>query len=221
MSVIEPQVFEFLLQLRENNNRAWFNKHKPLYEKARDNVAEFTAALITEMNKIDNLEPLPVHRSMFRIYRDLRFSKDKTPFKTFFGGRLRRATSRLRGGYYFHLEPGNSFLSAGFLNPDTKDLKRIREAIAAEPDRIRAILNEKDFADIWGNTFVGEAVLTAPRGFDDNHPAIDLIRFKQFRLVHRIPDETILSDELIFHTVKAYLMLRPFLDFMSEALTDD
>lgn len=219
MSVIQPYVFEFLHDLKNNNNRDWFNSHKERYQTAYDNVAEFTAALIGEMSKTDYLEPLPLHRSMYRIYRDLRFSKDKTPYKVYFGGRLRRAARFRRGGYYFHIEPGNTFLSAGFLNPEREDLKRIRTAFASAPGQIRDIMQQPDFRDTWGTSFYGEALKTAPRGFDPEHPAIDLIRMKQFRLIHRVPDEVVLSEDFLFETIKAYLILRPFLDYMSEVLT--
>lgn len=218
MSVIDPSTLKFLTDLKANNNREWFTENKERYTEAHENMLEFMAALIGEMNKIDNIEANSVRRSLFRIYRDVRFSKNKTPYKTFFGGRMRRATPMLRGGYYIHIEPGNTFLTGGFRNPSPADLKLIRTELAHDANPLRIIMEEPEFKKTWGN-FVGESVKTAPRGFDADHPDIDLIRFKQFHLAHAIPDDIVLSENFIFEIVKSFLTIRPFFEYMSEILT--
>lgn len=219
MSIIKPLTLEFLSDLRDNNNREWFNSNKSRYEEAHANMVDFMESLITEMNKIDNIEPISPRRSLYRIYRDLRFSKDKTPYKTFFSGRMQRATEWLRGGYYFRIQPGGSFLTGGFLNPNKDDLKLIRDELSYNADPLREIMDNKEFKRTWALT--GKALKTAPRGYDVNHPNIDLLRMKQFRLVHPISDEIVLSDNLLFEIVKAFIIIRPFFDYMSEVLTQN
>lgn len=219
MNQINKSTFKFLLDLKKNNNREWFEKNKESrYKLAHEDMIQFMDGVITEMSKVDNIEPMSGKKSLFRIYRDVRFSKNKSPYKPFFGGRMRRATNWLRGGYYIHIEPENSFIAGGFFNPNSEDLKLIREDIAHDAKPLREILSDVDFSKIWG-TFEGDAVKTSPRGFDSDHPDIDLIRFKQFHLSHHFSDEEVLSEDFIFEIVKSFLVIRPYFDYMSELLT--
>ncbi|MEO9887587.1 MAG: DUF2461 domain-containing protein [Balneola sp.] len=219
MSQIQQSTFDFLNQLKVNNNREWFEKNKESrYKSAHENMIEFMDALISEMKKVDNIETISGKKSLFRIYRDVRFAKDKSPYKPYFGARMSRATKWLRGGHYIHIEPGNCFIAGGFFSPNSADLKLIREDIAHDSKPLREILSDSDFKKIWGD-FEGEAVKTAPRGFDKDHPDIDLIRFKQFHVSHHFSDEEALSEDFIFETVKSFLVIRPYFDYMSEVLT--
>ncbi len=218
MSKIEKNTFDFLAALKANNNREWFTANKEVYAKAHENMIAFMDSLIAEMKKIDNIENESGKKSLFRIYRDVRFSKDKSPYKTHFAGRLKRATQWLRGGHYIHIEPGNSFIAGGFFNPNPADLNLIRDELAHDAKTLRSILDDNDFKNTWGS-FEGEAVKTAPKGFDKDHPDIDLIRFKQFHLSHSFSDKEVLSEDFIFEIVKSFLVIRPFFDYMSELLT--
>lgn len=219
MSTIQQSTFDFLNQLKVNNNREWFDKNKESrYKPAHENMIEFMDALITEMKKVDNIETISGKKALFRIYRDVRFSKDKSPYKPFFGARMSRATKWLRGGHYIHIEPGNSFIAGGFFNPNSADLKLIREDIAHDAEPLREILGDTDFRKVWG-TFEGDAVKTAPRGFNKDDPNIDLIRFKQFHLSHHFEDKEVLKEDFIFEIVKSFLVIRPYFNYMSEVLT--
>lgn len=219
MSQINKSTFKFLSDLKKNNNREWFDKNKETrYKPAHEDMIGFMDSVITEMKKVDNIESMSGKKALFRIYRDVRFSKDKSPYKPFFGARMRRATSWLRGGYYIHIEPGNSFIAGGFFNPNSEDLKLIREDIAHDAKPLREILSDEDFSQVWG-TFEGDAVKTSPRGFDSDHPDIDLIRFKQFHVTHHFSDEEVLADDFIFEVVKSFLVIRPYFNYMSELLT--
>jgi uncharacterized protein (TIGR02453 family) len=131
---------------------------------------------------------------------------------------MARATKWLRGGHYIHIEPGNCFIAAGFFNPNSADLKLIREDIAHDSKPLKKILSDPDFKKVWG-AFEGDSVKTAPRGFDKDHPDIDLIRFKQFHLSHKFSDEEVLSEDFVFEVVKSFLVIRPYFDYMSEVLT--
>lgn len=217
---INKATFEFLNQLQENNNRPWFNENKGLYETAHQNVIAFVEELINEMSKVDQLVPRSPKQSLHRIYRDTRFSKDKTPYKGHFGGGLKRDTKWLRGGYYFHLEPGNTFVAGGFWGPNPTDLMRIRKELASDASPLRKIMAEKNFKKSFG-TLQGNRVKTAPRGFDKDHPDNDLIAMKQFYVQRTFTDKQALSPKLVSLMVTTFQHMRPYFDYMSEVLTTD
>ena len=179
MSTISKANFNFLKQLKKNNDRDWFNTHKDEYLIQHQNTIDFADALLLEMNKHDNIETPTGKKSLFRIYRDVRFSKDKSPYKTHWAGGFKRSTKQLRGGYYFHIEQGNTMVGGGFWSPNKDDLQRIREDIASDDTGLRKILTSKSFKDTFG-TLDGEQLKTCPKGFNKEHPAIDLLRYKQF-----------------------------------------
>lgn len=212
--------FDFLKQLKKNNNREWFADHKDRYLAELAQLEAFADALLIEMNKHDVLETETGKKSLFRIYRDTRFAKDKTPYKTHWAGSFKRATKKRRGGYYFHIEPGNSFVAGGFWGPEPKDLKRIREEIAYDDKALRKILKSKSFTDTFG-TLDGEQVQNAPKGFSTDHPAIDLLRFKQYILMRKFTDKEVLSDDFLKQVNDTFKKMRPFLDYMTEVLTTD
>ena len=217
---IPQSSLDFLLQLKENNNKPWFDLHKPEYLTELNHIESFAEALLQELSKTDVLETRSGKKSVYRIYRDIRFSKDKTPFKTFWGGSFTRATSARRGGYYFHLEKGNSFFAGGFWGPNAADLKRIRSEFAHDPETFREILNSKSFVSTFG-TLQGEQLKTAPKGFDVNHEAIDLLRFKQFLIIKRFTDDEVLSPLFLENSLETLKNMRPFFDYMSEVLSTD
>jgi uncharacterized protein (TIGR02453 family) len=214
------QVFRFLYNLKANNNREWFGKNKKIYQESLENMVSFANELISEMNQFDNIETKSGKLSLFRIYRDTRFSNDKTPYKTHWAGHLRRATKQLRGGYYYHLQPGGSFIAGGFFGPNGPDLKHIRSHIAQDDDELRSVLNSHEIYDYFGS-LQGEKLITAPRGYKEDHPAIDLLRYKQFILKHNFTDQEVLSDDFLFKLVEGFRKMRTFFDYMSEILTTD
>ena len=221
MSVtISKTTLQFLKDLAKNNNRPWFNDNKERYIAAHENMIEFAEALIDEMSHHDNLVPMTGKKSLFRIYRDIRFSKDKSPYKINFAGGLKRATKWLRGGYYYHIEPGNSFVGGGFWGPNPADLKRIRDEIAADDKPLRKIIADPTFKKTFGS-LKGDTVKTAPKGFSKDHPAIDLIRHKQFLVSRAFTDKEVTSPNFVHELVQAFRNMRPFFDYMSDVLTTD
>jgi len=218
--LIPKSSLDFLLQLKENNNKPWFDANKTTYLKELNHIETFADALLHELSKTDVLETASGKKSVYRIYRDIRFSKDKTPFKTFWGGSYTRATAARRGGYYFHLEKGNSFFAGGFWGPNAADLKRIRNEFDHDAESFRKILNSKSFTSTFG-TLQGEQLKTAPKGFDVNHEAIDLLRYKQFLIMKRFTDEEVLSPLFLDQALDTCKKMRPFFDYMSEVLTTD
>ncbi len=214
------EVFDFLNALKSNNNRDWFMNHKPDYEQAHETMISFAESLIIEMNKHDQIKPTTGKKSLFRIYRDVRFSKDKTPYKTSWNGRLARDTDKLRGGYYYHLEPGNTFIAGGFWGPNAQDLLHIRKQIQQDSAPLRNVLKEKKFRDYFGK-LEGEVVKTAPKGFSKDDPDIDLLKHKSFVLTHYFIDEEAYQKDFVKKISAGFQNMRPFLNYMSEILTTD
>ena len=211
---------DFLKDLKENNNRDWFNDRKVIFQQEQQYIEAFADALLLEMNKHDVIETPTGKHALHRIYRDTRFSKDKTPYKTNWSGGFKRATKFRRGSYYFHIEPGNSFVSGGFWAPNTPDLKRIREEISYDSAAFRKILNAPAFKKTFGS-LQGEQLKTTPKGFDPNDEAIDLLRFKQFRVARHFSDQEVLSKDFLYQVNDTFKQMRPFLDYMSTTLTTD
>jgi uncharacterized protein (TIGR02453 family) len=211
---------EFLKSLKLNNNRDWFNTNKDKFLEQQAYIDFFAEGVLAELNVHDLIETPSGKKSLHRIYRDTRFSKDKTPYKTNWSGNFTRATKQRRGGYYFHIEPGNSFIAGGFWQPGTQDLKLVREDISFDATPLRTILASKPFLTTFG-ALHGEQLKTAPKGFDINNEAIDLLRYKQFLLIKRFTDEEVLSSSFFKEAGKAYENMRPFFDYMSAVLTTD
>ncbi len=213
---IRPETFQFLKAISRNNNREWFQENKPVYEAALNNVKDFVKALEAGLNETDVIEK----SKTFRIYRDVRFSKDKAPYKEYFGSSFVRATAARRGGYYLHLEPGNTFVGGGFWAPNPADLKRIRDEFVMDDKTIRQITADKNFKKYFGS-LQGDAVKTAPKGYDKDHPAIDLIRLKQLTVMRQFSDEEALSKNFQKEVLKTFAAMRPLFDYLSEVLTTD
>ncbi len=217
---ILPSNLEFLKLLKKNNNREWFAIHKERFLLEQQQMVDFADALLFEMNKHDVLETSSGKKSLFRIYRDTRFSNNKTPYKINWGGGFQRATKKRRGGYYFHIEPGNSFAGGGFWRPEPKDLKRVRDEFAHDASPIRKILKSKSFIETFGS-LQGEQIKTSPKGFNSDNAAIDLIRHKQFLLMRKFTDKEVTSDNFLKQVSDTFKKMRPFFDYMTEVLTTD
>ena len=213
--------FKFINDLKANNDRNWFVANKPAYLREHSQVAAFADGMLHELNQHDVIETPAGAKSLYRIYRDVRFSKDKTPFSTYWGGRFKRAGKQRRGGYYYHFEPGDkSFVMAGFWGPDTQDIKLVRDDIAFDPAPLRAILNNEIFVSTFG-ALQGEQLKTHPKGYDSSHEAVDLLRFKQYLVMRRFTDKEVLGDDFLNLANQAFKNTRPFLDYMSEVLMTD
>ncbi len=214
------KTLEFLSNLDKNNNREWFQSNKDQYTSSQEEMIVFAERLISEMNKNDVIQTISGKKSLFRIYRDVRFGKDKTPYKTNWGGFMKRATAERRGGYYYQVDPKGSFIMGGFFGPNAQDLLHIRKHLESDADPLREIIRSKKFKSFFGE-LLGEQVKTAPRGFDKTHPNIDLIRYKQFMVRHDFTKKEVLSPDFHITVAKAFNEMGPFLDYMSEILTTD
>lgn len=217
---ISKENFKFLLDLKKNNDREWFNANKDRYEAALENTVAFADGVLALMRKHDEIETPSGKKALMRIYRDTRFSKDKTPYKTWWGGGFSRRGAALRGGYYFHLTPGGTFLGGGFYQPEAADLNHIRAHIAADPKPLRKVIGSKQFRDTFGE-LLGETLKTAPKGYPKDHPAIDLLRHKSLYAMREFTDAEVFSADFPREFDKTMRKLRPFFDYMSEILTTD
>ena len=216
MSLTVPKsALDFFNKLEKNNNRDWFNDNKKEFKTIEAEVKKIYSIIFENIKSHDEVDKL----KMFRIYRDVRFSKDKTPYKTHFGGSYHRAKPRLRGGYYLHLAPNNqSFLATGFWEPNKDDLFRIRKEFEMDDQEIRKIMSNEKFKSTWGN-LVGDELKTAPRDFDKEHRAIDLIKKKQYIFTKKYTDKEVTSEGFIKEVDNSFKTIRPYFDYMSDVLT--
>ena len=211
---ISPTLFQFLEELAANNNREWFNANKARYVQHNDEMKAFFAALQDKLSLHDEIEGSKV----YRIYRDVRFSKDKTPYKTHFAGSFKRATKLRRGGMYLMIGLEENVVAGGFWGPNKDDLKRLRDEFAEDGDSLRKIINSSQFVNTFGQ-LDGEQLKTAPKGFDREHPNVDLLRYKQFLVHKKFTKEEVLASDFIDRADETFQAMRPFFDYMSSVLT--
>ena len=216
MKNINPDIFTFYKDLDKNNNREWFESHKPRFKALESEVKDFNEIVKFGLEETDDIEKV----KMFRIYRDVRFSKNKTPYKTHFGVSFHRKKPNLRGSYYMHLAPQNSFIASGFWNPNPMDLLRIRKDLEMDAQELRDVITDFTFKKVWGE-LQGDVVKTSPKGFNIDHPNIDLIRHKQFLFIKRFDDKSVLSSDFQKEVIKSFTAIRPFFDLMTNVLTTD
>ena len=214
MQVIPKDTIIFLRELKLNNNRDWFNANKQRFNSIHSGIKEFSNEVNESLKKSDDIEKLKI----FRIHRDLRFSKDKTPYKKNIGMAFHRAKPELRGGYYLEISADESFIAVGFWNPNKEDLLRIRKEIEVDGQEFKSVINHNKIKDVWGE-IKGQEVKTSPKGFNVDHQHIDLIKKKQFIFIKKLKDEEILDENFHKKLVSNFLSIRPFFDYMSEVLT--
>lgn len=219
MNTVPKSSFTFLKSLKKNNHRDWMTEHKKEYQTSEKALKAFYADIQSGLNEDDEIEKLKV----FRINRDIRFSKDKTPYNVHRSVSFSRAGAHRRGGYYLRLEPGGkSVVAGGFFNPEPKDLLRIRTEFQMDSSEIRGILAEPAFAKAYGGKFdAWDPVKTAPKGFSKEDPNIDLIRLKNFVVTHSFTDAEVHAPDFGANVLHHYRLLRPFFDLMSDVLTTD
>lgn len=213
------QVLQFLRDLSENNNRLWFQENQERYRQSREKMLFVTDLLISEISKFDPEIPLMDPKDcMFRIFRDIRFSPDKRPYKTNFGSFISKGGRKsMYAGYYFHIEPGGSFAGGGVYMPQGGPLKAIRLHLEQHSTDFFEIVNDPEFKAVYPQ-MMDHRLKTAPMGFAKDHPLIDLLRYKSFVFSRDIGDEVLLNGDFIGQTVEAFRQLQPANQFLNEAL---
>jgi len=220
MKLIKKSTLEFLSDLKRHNDRDWFIKNRGRYDEARANYESFVQALINEISGFDPiLKGLEVKSCTYRINRDIRFSNDKTLYKTHLGAFIVRGGKQngdRYAGYYFHVEPGgNSMIAGGAYIPPKPWLSAIREKIDEQGDQLLKIISRKDFIEFFGE-IEGEKLKTVPKGYPRDHPYIELLKLKSFLAAKMISDRDVISDGCFDLIIRASRVMKPLNDFLND-----
>lgn len=214
-------ILRFLQTISKNNNREWFEKNKTNYLKAKEHFDEFLAKLLEALIKVEEgLAGLNPRKLAFRIYRDVRFSKDKRPYKINMGAGFSPGGKMIQEpGYYIHIQPGNkSFLAAGLYMPDAGNLAKIRQEIDYNADRLLKILRDKKFKKAFSDLDDFDKLKTSPKGYAKDHPQLDLLKHKSFIVSHPFTDKEVKDKKFLKKVVEAAKTVKPLNDFLKEAI---
>lgn len=217
---IQP-IFSFLEDLKENNNREWFTANKKRFDACRLTFAGLVEEIIEHLRQKDEaFQGLTAKECVFRIYRDVRFSKDKIPYKTSFSACIapggRKTTQAL---HYFHLEPGNTMLAGGIHQPDAERLKKIRQEIDYNADELKAVLEDAAFKEYFDG-MSGDKLKRPPKGYDAEHPEVELLKFKSYTIFYHPSDAAVLAENFVEETKKVFDRMAPLNAYLNEAIAD-
>ena len=215
------QILNFLQQLEQNNNRDWFNAHKSDYQHARTEFEQVLDRIILNLGQVDpRIKGLKSSDAIFRIYRDTRFATDKTPYKNNFGAHLSRGGKNSgEPGYYFHIQPGESFISGGIYMPSADKLNAVRKEIFLFPEDFTTLITQPAFVKNF-SFFQDDKLKRPPLGFPADFPLIDYLKYKHFCPWVPLPDEWLDYPDLSARIVDLYTLMKPFNDFIYRALED-
>ena len=220
--MISKEALQFLEDLIANNNTEWMHANKKRYDNYKKDYHSFIASILAEMKPLDpSLEPLEVKNCTFRINRDIRFSKDKSPYKTNMGVWMSQDKNRKNApGYYIHFEKGNCFIAGGVWCPEPSELKQIRKEIEFFHDDLEAVLTDKKFTSEFSglDKSEGNVLKKAPKDFDPNHPAIELLKLKSFTASHKINEKDFTDKDFSKKIAKQLIALKPMNDFLRRAM---
>jgi len=219
--MLSNRIYEFLLELRENNNRDWFHANKKKYDNAKKDFELFIELSIEQIKDIDpDISGLNAKDCIFRIFRDVRFSEDKKPYKTHFGAFLAKNGRKSRyGGYYIHIEPEASFLGGGCYMPASNALKAIRKEIFHNPLEFKEIITNKEFTSHFPEMY-GEKLKTAPRGYPKDFEYIDLLNYKNYAVGKMLPDKIVQSERFSDEISKSFSSLYTLNQYLNQILED-
>lgn len=214
---INTSTFKFLKKLEKNNNREWFNENKDLYVEAQQDVLSFLEKLIEEIAEFDEeILKIDPKKALFRIYRDIRFSKLKIPYKTHFGASLGMGKGNKIAGYYLHIEPGKSFLAGGTYQPEPATLKEIRKEISMNGNEFKQILEQKDFRNNFRGLSVESKLKRVPNDFEKEDPMAEFLKLKSFIVVHPVSDEALMKGTAIKEFAEIFKSIKPLNDFLEK-----
>ena len=213
-------ILPFLEQLQENNNREWFQANKPSYDQAKSEFETFINTLIPAIAKFDDsVKNMTAKDCIFRIFRDVRFAKDKSPYKTNFGAFIAKGGRKNHGpGYYFHLQPGESFLAGGVWMPSPDIMKKIRQEIYYNVEEFKSILNNRDFKKHFSGIDDWDRQKLAPREYPKDFPDIELLKNRSFTVSHKLSEKIISSEKLSDYALNVYKVMKPYNAFLAKAI---
>lgn len=214
-------VLDFLKDLADHNHKEWMDDNKKRYLEAKESVIELIADVAEKASAFDpSLMSVEPKKTLFRINRDIRFSKNKDPYKTNFGAAIVDGGRRSGNpGYYLHIQPGNNFVGGGLYQPDSDMLSKVRQEIDYNGKRLRSIINDKDFTSIYKAPYSDDKLKTAPKGYPKDHPDLDLLQLKHYVYMHEVADKDVVTSGFSNMVVLAYEKLLPFNSFLKEALS--
>lgn len=222
--MLEKNTLQFLQQLSKNNHKVWFDDNRKMYEHAKADFIVLIEDILTSLKKKDNtLIDVDAKKSIFRINRDIRFSKNKHPYKTNLGAYLCCGGKKISmAGYYLHIEPTKSFIAGGLWMPMSKELQKVRQEIDYNYDVFKKIVTNKKLIQYFGGLALDkEVVLTRPpKGYQINNPAIEYLKLKSFIVSKRLTDEEITSPTLLKNIINSYEAMMPFIHFLNQSLID-
>jgi len=217
--MINKTTLDFLKLLKKNNNREWILANRPVYLTAKENFESFIQEIIDKVIDFDPImKGLEAKSCIFRINRDIRFSNDKSPYKTNFGAFIVKGGKKNGdkfSGYYLHIEPEKSFIAGGAYMPPAPWLSAIREKIDDEPERFLKIINDKEFIKYFG-AITGESLKKAPKGYPSDHPHIELLKYKSYLAMSELKDSQVLDEHYFDNVIKTMKAMKPFNDFLNE-----
>lgn len=219
--MISRQTFDFIKDISLNNNREWFQDNKDRYDAALENMLEFASAVIKELSQTDpGVAEIDPKKAVQRIYRDIRFSKDKTPYKSHFGiGLSSKFNSKPdTTGYYIHITPGGSFVGGGYWQPSSEHVKAIRQEIDYNAAELKAIVDDKEYLKLFGDIRDGNSLKTIPRGYDPNHPDISILKIKDFIGMHTFSDAVLLKPDSYKTVAGVLAKIYPLNQFLNNAI---
>lgn len=223
--MLSNESLQFLEDLKANNNRDWFLDNKKRYEIFKKDYHQLVSDFLDAMKPLDpSLELLEVKNCTFRINRDIRFSKDKSPYKAHLGVWMSAGSKGAnRSGYYVHIEKGGSFIAGGFYSPEPDDLKKVRKEIAFFYDDLEEILNDKDFKKEFGSLDRTESnsLKNAPKDYEKDHPAIEHLKLKSYTASHKFDIKEVSQKDFVAKMSKKLIALKPLNDFINRALTSE
>ena len=219
--MLSPATFRFLKSIKKNNNKDWFDKNKDAYLAAKDDVGVLVNEVIAELVKFDKtLAGLSAKDCVFRIYRDVRFSKDKRPYKTNMGASINAGGKKvMMPGYYLHLEPGNSFLAGGLWMPPGDQLKKIRQEIDYNGKDINKVISNQAFKKYYGTFDQSYKLKTTPKGYPKEHKDIELLKLTSFIVWHPFKDTEVLNKNFVKEIGKGAKIMAPMLNFLKVAIS--
>lgn len=221
-SMLQQSTIKFLKDLKKNNDKSWFEAHRNQYDNAKLDYEDFIQAVLDRHSKKDeDIKELTAKQCMFRINRDVRFSKDKSPYKSNFGASMNRGGKKsVFAGYYFHCEPGKSFVGGGLWMPMPPEMKRVRQEIDYSLDEFRQIITSKKFKSVYGELYSGEdsKLTKVPQGFEKDNPAAEYLKLKSWLAMREVSDAELTSRDLLKKTTEALEALQPLVKFLNRAL---
>ncbi len=220
--MLQPSTLKFLKGLKKNNNKPWFDSHRSDYESAKADFVNFIQAVIDKHGKKDKtIASLKAKDSIFRINRDVRFSKDKSPYKTNFGASINQGGKKsMLAGYYFHCEPGEAFVGGGIWQPMPPELKKVRQEVDYNFEEFKKIIGSKKFKSVYKELYKGNDVslVRLPKGYEENNPAAEFLKLKSYLAMTTLSEKDLTSKDLLKKTLLAFEALQPLIEFLNRGI---